>query len=156
MTITFDPLEVRGREKFVALSPVEAHIFACVARRGRATFESLDMALEEVGAQPATRSLVLLHIRRKFESVGAGPPFERLAGAGVRPVIEPNEHASAATVIGLRQPVDREIGNCATSELEHDGHHEGTRSGQSRGSDDLATSDRADAARMQDRRATFL
>ena len=105
VTIAFDPLEVRWRGKYVPLSPVEAHIFACVARRGRATFDSLDMALEEVGAQPATRSLVLLHIRQKFERVGAGSPFERLAGAGVRLVIEPDEHASATTVIGLRRAI---------------------------------------------------
>lgn len=102
VTVYYDPLEVRWKGKLIPLSPTEAHLFACVFRRGRASSGTLDGWLTEVGAKATTRSLVLLHIRYKFERLGAENPFERIGRSGIRLKIEPDEQASTSTVIGLQ------------------------------------------------------
>ena len=102
VTVHYEPLEVRWRGKYVQLSRTEALIFERFMRRGRATFEMLDKWLEEIGARRATRSLVILHIRRKFEAVGAHDPFERLANEGYRLQLHPDENGSRHVMIGMR------------------------------------------------------
>lgn len=107
VTLAYDPYEVRWRGKLVPLSPTEAHLFAGLMRRGRASYETLDEALDEVGASPDTRSLVLLHIRQKFERLGAQCPYERIGRCGIRFMSEPDENASEAILIGLK--LDQEL-----------------------------------------------
>lgn len=129
VTLSYDPYEVRWRGRIVPLSPTEAHLFSVLLRRGRASYETLDAALAEVGAKPATRSLVLLHIKRKFERIGAESPFEKIGPGAVRFRTQADENASVSTVIGLAEPaglvifsrVDTSSG-AAKSPLLPDGH----------------------------------
>lgn len=109
VTLAYDPYEVRWRGKLVPLSPTEAHLFATLMRRGRASYEMLDQALFEVGASRDTRSLVLLHIRQKFARIGARCPYERIGVCGIRYSIEPDENALAEVVIGLQEQQDLEF-----------------------------------------------
>jgi hypothetical protein len=102
LIVTRDPYAVTWRGHPVRLSPTETHILATVAVRGRASFAALDEALLEFGANPSIRAVLMLRIRRKFIAMGASDPFERVGNSGVRLVIDADEDASRATVIGLR------------------------------------------------------
>lgn len=102
LIVTRDPYAVTWRGQQVRLSPTETHILATVAVRGRASFAALDEALLEFGANPSIRAVLMLRIRRKFIAMGASDPFERVGNSGVRLVIDADEDASRATVIGLR------------------------------------------------------
>lgn len=102
LIVTRDPYAVTWRGHPVRLSPTETHILAMVAVRGRASFAALDEALLEFGANPSIRAVLMLRIRRKFIAMGASDPFERVGNSGVRLVIDADEDASRATVIGLR------------------------------------------------------
>lgn len=104
VVLTFDPLLVTWRGRCVPLSPTEAQVYAYICRRGRATYEELNQVLAENGANPATRSLVLGHIRGKFRQIGACCPFERLGMNMLRLRVDPDEHGSTAPVIGLTVP----------------------------------------------------
>jgi hypothetical protein len=105
LIVTREPYAVTWRGRPVRLSPTETHILATVAVRGRASFAALDQALREFGANPSIRAVLMLRIRRKFIALGASDPFERIGNAGVRLVIDADEDASRATVIGLREMV---------------------------------------------------
>lgn len=101
--VAFDPVAVWWRGKPVALSPVEALVFARLAQRGRMVTFEIDEYMQTVGAKPATRSLVLGHIRRKFQLVGACDPIERLSTSMIRLRVDPDEQGSTGPIIGLRQ-----------------------------------------------------
>ena len=105
LIVTREPYAVTWRGQPVRLSPTETHILATVAVRGRASFSALDEALQEFGANPSIRAVLMLRIRRKFMAMGASDPFERVGNAGVRLVVDADEDASRATVIGLRATV---------------------------------------------------
>lgn len=81
VTVAFDPAAVWWNGRHVPLSPIEAQVYAHVARRGRVLREEIDRVLEEIGASAATRSLVMGHIRRKFLNLGACDPSSDLATA---------------------------------------------------------------------------
>lgn len=102
LIVTREPYAVTWRGQPVRLSPTETHILATVVARGRASFAAIDDALVEFGANPSIRAVLMLRIRRKFIALGASDPFERVGNAGVRLVIDADEDASRATVIGLR------------------------------------------------------
>lgn len=104
IVLTFDPLLVTWRGQCVPLSPTEAQVYAHICRRGRTTYEELDQVLADNGANPATRSLVLGHIRGKFRQIGACCPFERLGMNMLRLRVDPDEHGSTTAVIGLTVP----------------------------------------------------
>lgn len=104
VTIAFDPLAVWWRGKYVPLSPVEALVFAFVARRGRVLLSEIDEEMAKAGAKPATRTLVMGYIRRKFLALGACDPFERLGNRMVRLQVDADETGSTAMVIGRRMP----------------------------------------------------
>lgn len=104
VTVAFDPIAVWWRGRHVPLSPIEARLYAHVARRGRVLNEELDKVLEEIGASAATRSLVMGHIRRKFLNMGACDPFERLGTSAVRLRVDPDHAGRTAPVIGVRLP----------------------------------------------------
>lgn len=104
IVLTFDPLLITWRDRCVPLSPTEAQVYAHICRRGRTTYEELDQVLADNGANPATRSLVLGHIRGKFRQIGACCPFERLGMNMLRLRVDPDEHGSTAPVIGLTVP----------------------------------------------------
>lgn len=105
LIVTREPYAVTWRGRPVRLSPTETHILATVAARGRASFAAIDEALAEFGASPGIRAVLMLRIRRKFLALGASDPFERVGNAGVRLVIDADEDASRATIIGLRATV---------------------------------------------------
>jgi hypothetical protein len=105
LIVTREPYAVTWRGQPVRLSPTETHILATVAARGRASFAAIDQALLEFGANPSIRAVLMLRIRRKFLAMGASDPFERVGNAGVRLVIDADEDASRATIIGLRATV---------------------------------------------------
>ena len=105
LVVTRDPYAVTWRGRPVRLSPTETHILATVAVRGRVSFAAIDEALAEFGASPGIRAVLMLRIRRKFLAMGASDPFERVGNAGVRLVIDADEDASRATIIGLRATV---------------------------------------------------
>jgi hypothetical protein len=105
LIVTREPYAVTWRGQPVRLSPTETHILATVAVRGRASFAALDEALKEFGANPSIRAVLMLRIRRKFMAMGASDPFERVGNTGVRLVVDADEDASRATVIGLRATV---------------------------------------------------
>lgn len=105
LIVTREPYAVTWRGHPVRLSPTETHILATVAARGRASFAAIDQALVEFGASPTVRAVLMLRIRRKFIALGASDPFERVGNAGVRLVIDADEDASRATIIGLRATV---------------------------------------------------
>jgi DNA-binding response OmpR family regulator len=102
VVLTRQPLSVTWRGRRVPLSPTEAHVFATVMARGRASYEAIEEALRSFGSDAGTRAIVLCRIRRKFEDVGADDPFERVGLAGVRFVAQADAAGSKATVIGLR------------------------------------------------------
>jgi hypothetical protein len=105
LVVTREPYAVTWRGRPIRLSPTETHILATVAIRGKASFAAIDEALMEFGASPGIRAVLMLRIRRKFLAIGASDPFERVGNAGVRFVIDPDEDASRATIIGLRATV---------------------------------------------------
>lgn len=96
-----DPLEVLCSGTTIPLSPTEAYLFRAVALRGRASYAAIDDALIAFGSKPATRPVVMLHIRRKFTALGYSDPFERLGNQGVRLRETADETGSTATLIGL-------------------------------------------------------
>ncbi|MCX8477242.1 MAG: hypothetical protein MT490_15750 [Sphingomonas sp.] len=96
-----DPLEVLCNGTTIPLSPTEACLFRIVALRGRASYAAIDDALIAFGSKPATRPVVMLHIRRKFAALGYPDPFERLGNQGVRLRVTADETGSTATMIGL-------------------------------------------------------
>ncbi|MES2986833.1 MAG: hypothetical protein V4808_02910 [Pseudomonadota bacterium] len=98
--IRTDPLEVLWRGRTVPLSPTEAHVFRTIAVRGRATNSTIDEALCEFGSSAATRSIVMMRIRRKFIAMGSDDPFERLGKSGIRLRIDADVSGSVATVVG--------------------------------------------------------
>lgn len=102
--VAFDPIIVTWRSVPVPLSPVEAALFAHLARRGRATNDELDTVLEEIGASRQTRSLVLGHIRAKFRKLGACDPLERVGNTMYRLCVDADDTGSTGVVIGLRLP----------------------------------------------------
>ena len=102
VVVTGRPRSVTWKGRSVGLSPTQAEIFATIANRGRASFEAIDEAMLAFGASPQTRSIHILRIRRKFESIGAKDPFERVGNFGFRLVVEPDDERSTATIIGLR------------------------------------------------------
>lgn len=105
LIVTREPYSVTWRGRPVRLSPTETHILATVAARGRASFAAIDEALVEFGANPSVRAVLMMRVRRKFIAMGASDPFERVGNAGVRLVVDADEDASRATVIGLRAMV---------------------------------------------------
>lgn len=102
--ISFNPIVTTWRGNIIPLSPTEAHVFAKIAIRGRATYDEIDGSMRSIGASPANRSVVLWRVRQKFEALGALPPLERVGVWGLKLVIESDRDGSTATVIGLRQP----------------------------------------------------
>lgn len=96
-----DPLEVLYGGTTIPLSPTEANLFRSVALRGRASYAAIDDALIAFGSKPATRPVVMLHIRRKFIALGYPDPFERLGNQGVRLRVTADGTGSTATLIGL-------------------------------------------------------
>ncbi len=104
VVIAYDPTIVTWRGRLVPLSPTEAHVYAHLARRGRATIAEIDAELHAFGSNPATRSLVLGHIRGKFRKLGACDPFERIGAHALRLRVDPDENGLAAPVIGLKLP----------------------------------------------------
>lgn len=96
-----DPLEVLCNGTTIPLSPTEAYLFRIVALRGRASYAAIDDALIAFGSKPATRPVVMLHIRRKFAALGYLDPFERLGNQGVRLHVTADEAGSTAIMIGL-------------------------------------------------------
>jgi hypothetical protein len=104
VVVAYDPTIVTWRGRIVPLSPTEAHVYAHLARRGRATIAEIDDQLLAFGSNPATRSLVVGHIRGKFRKMGACDPFERIGAHAFRLRVDPDEKGLAAPVIGLRLP----------------------------------------------------
>jgi hypothetical protein len=104
LTVAFDPVTIWWRGIALPLSRVESQLFAFIIRRGRVSLGELDLALEQMGASPATRPVVLGHIRRKVLSVGASNPIERLGKDVIRLVVDADETGSRQTLIGLTQP----------------------------------------------------
>ena len=84
MTVMFDPVRVRWHGRQVSLSRTEAHLFAQIALRGRASFEEIDAAIEAVGAGRRQRRKLLHYIRQKFKALGAADPFAPLHQIGLR------------------------------------------------------------------------
>jgi hypothetical protein len=115
VTVAANPTAIWWRGVFVPLSQVEADVFAFVVRRGRVLFTDVDEQMSRFGAKPATRSLVMGHIRRKFLALGACDPFERLGNTMVRLRVDADESGSSDLVVGLRMPryarVSRESAN---------------------------------------------
>ncbi len=104
ITILPDPLEIFWNGRHVPLSPTEAQVFRMIALRGKASHESIDRVLHEIGSSPATRPVVMMRIRRKFVAVGGEDPFVRLGRGGVRLKIERDPSGSSATLVGLHDP----------------------------------------------------
>jgi hypothetical protein len=104
VVVAFDPLVVTWNGTYVPLSTTEAHVFAHLCRRGRTTLDEVEAALLTIGANPATRSLVLGHIRSKFLRIGACDPFERLGRSGLRLRVDPDESGRTTPVVGLTLP----------------------------------------------------
>ncbi len=102
IVVRFDPIFVTWRDQRVRLSPVEAELFARIARRGRITFSEIDRVLGEIGAVTATRSVVLFRIRKKFRQLGSCNPLER-QGDMIRLRVDPDEDGEIGPpIIGLR------------------------------------------------------
>jgi hypothetical protein len=101
ITIVPDPLEIFWNGRHVPLSPTEAAVFRTIAVRGKASHESIDRVLVEIGSSPATRPVVMMRIRRKFIALGGEDPFVRLGRGGVRLKIESDPTGSSATLVGL-------------------------------------------------------
>lgn len=104
VVVAFDPVAVWWRGQYVALSPIEALLYARIAQRGRMLYTDIDAYLREIGASAATRPVVLGHVRRKFLNLGACDPFERLGKVGVRLRVDPDERGFTTPLIGLRMP----------------------------------------------------
>lgn len=102
--ISSEPTLVTWNGKPVPLSPTEAQVYAFIAKRGRCTLDEVDDAMSAVGASPATRSLLLGHIRGKFRRLGACDPFERVGPSVLRLRVDPDGIGSTSPVIGLRLP----------------------------------------------------
>lgn len=110
IVVAFDPVAVWWRGIPVPFSRIEANVFAVIARRGRLLLADVDAALEEIGASVATRSLVLGHIRRKLQSLGACNPIEKVGLDCIRLRVDPDHHGSTSVVIGQTQPRYGKIG----------------------------------------------
>ena len=104
VTVAFDPIFVTWKEECVPLSPTEAHVYAHVCRRGRTTLKEIEDVMLKIGAAPATRALVLGHIRGKFMRLGACDPFERLGKGILRVRVDPDARGSTGVVVGLSVP----------------------------------------------------
>jgi len=104
IVVAYDPIIVLWRDRAVPLSRTEAHIYAFICRRGRVTYDEIAQELQRYGASAGTRSLILGHIRRKFLSLGACDPFERLGNEVIRLRVDPDECGRTTPVIGLKLP----------------------------------------------------
>ena len=101
VTVALDPVMVRWRGRYVPLSRGEAHLFASIALKGRATFAEMDAALASIAIEREQRNACLNRIRRKFRDLSAADPFEPIGSTGLRIRRTPDEHGCMSTVIGL-------------------------------------------------------
>lgn len=106
ITLTFDPIDISWNGIRVALSPLEAHVFALVARRGRVSWDDVDQALIACGAKPGSREVLIFRIRRKFLDIGAADPLQTVRGWGLKFRVEPSITGSRTIWIGRSEPMD--------------------------------------------------
>lgn len=106
VTLTFDPIEITWNGIPVALSPLEAHVFALVAQRGRAPWADVGRTLIACGAQVSSRDVLVFRLRRKFLDIGAADPLRTIRGWGLKFCVEPSITGSRTTWIGRSEPVE--------------------------------------------------
>ncbi|MGY2733562.1 hypothetical protein [Sphingomonas sp. UYP23] len=104
VVVAQDPVVVTWNGQPVPLSPTEAQVYSHICIRGRVTHQEIDDVIQQIGANRATRSLVLGHIRGKFMKMGACDPFEREGTNALRLRVDPDEHGATRPVIGLEMP----------------------------------------------------
>ena len=103
VTITFNPILVTWNDRHVPLSPLEARLFAMVARRGRAAWAEIDQLLDVQRARTNTREVLLFRLRRKFAEIGATDPLATVRGWGLRFRTEADSSGSRTVWIGARE-----------------------------------------------------
>lgn len=103
VTMTFDPIDVRWNGRRVALSPIEAELFALLMRRSRLSWGEVHTTLCELGCSADSRDVLIHRIRRKFASVGARDPIETVRGWGIRFQVERDSDGSTAFWIGASE-----------------------------------------------------
>lgn len=106
ITVTFDPVDVTWNGIRVALSPLEANLFALVARRGRVSWADLDRTLIACGARVRSRNVLTCRLRHKFLDIGAANPLQTIRGWGLKFRIEPSVTGSRTIWIGRSEPVE--------------------------------------------------
>jgi hypothetical protein len=107
ITVTFDPVEITWNSIRVALSPLEAHVFALVARRGRVPWGDVNRALVACGGCIRSRNVLLCRLRHKFIDIGAADPLQTIRGWGLKFRVEPSVTGSRTVWIGRSEPVER-------------------------------------------------
>lgn len=106
ITVTFDPIEITWNGIRVALSPLEAHVFALVARRGRVSWADVNQALIACGAGVRSRDVLTCRLRHKFLDIGAADPLQTIRGWGLKFRVEPGITGSRTIWIGCSEPVE--------------------------------------------------
>lgn len=103
VTMTLDPIDIRWNNRRVALSPIEAELFALLMRRGRLGWSEVHGTLRDLGCSTDSRDVLIHRIRRKFANVGARDPIETVRGWGIRFQVERDSDGSTAFWIGASE-----------------------------------------------------
>lgn len=103
VTMTFDPIDVHWNGRRVALSPIEAEMFAMLMRRSRLNWAEVNNTLCEHGCSADSRDVLIHRIRRKFAAVGARDPIDTVRGWGIRFQVERDSDGSTAFWIGASE-----------------------------------------------------